>query len=637
MSVSSAPIVFAAAALLAGAVAPQPQIVPPEARLPAIAINDNRHPAGTLTNGTLRLDLRANAGLWRPEGDAGPALRVEAFGEGSSPLSVPAPLIRVPEDTEIAASVRNELSSAMRVHGLCERGGAACAPIDVPAGETRHVRFKTGPAGTYHYWATSTGMPFTFRAVGDTQLSGAFVVDPAGTNPDAGRIFVITDWTALTMGQLRQIGSATDPGAAFLALNPKFTFLINGLSWPYTERLTYHLSEKARWRVINLSTQAHTMHMHGFYFDVDSLGDGMRDLSFGPGQKTQVVTQLMQPGTTMALTWTPERVGNWLFHCHIKAHVSPELRLGAPASPHEDHHAGHDSSAGMAGMILGVTVLGPEETPRESTPARRMTIEMQAEPKRFGDAPAYGFVLTEAGDPLPVDRVPVPGPTLILNRGEPVEITLVNRLPEGTAIHWHGMELDSYYDGVHGWSGTGQRVTPLIEPGGSFVVRFTPPRTGTFMYHTHLHDNRQLTSGLYGAMLVVEPGETFDESTDHVFVMGRDGPQPEAPAVLNGQRGPQVMWKAGQRHRVRLINITPSDIFSVTLQTNEGPVTWHPLTKDGAPLPPDRCQPRPAKQLIGAGETYDFEYQAPAGRQNLWLEVRSPGGKWQTQGHVIVK
>ena len=262
---------------------------------------------------------------------------------------------------------------------------------------------------------------------------------------------------------------------------------------------------------------------------------------------------------------------------------------------------------------------------------------MQAEPKRFGDAPAYGFVLDRGGDPLPIDRVPVPGPTLVLKRGEPVEITLVNRLPEGTAIHWHGMELESYYDGVHGWSGAGQRVTPLIEPGGSFVVRFTPPRTGTFMYHTHLHDNRQLTSGLYGAMLVVEPGETFDEATDHVFVMGRGGPEPEAPAVLNGQRDPQVVWKAGQRHRVRLINITPSDIFSVTLQTNEGPVTWRPLTKDGAPLPPERCEPRPAKQLIGAGETYDFEYQAPAGRQNLWLEVRSPGGKWQTQGHVIVK
>ena len=66
----------------------------------------------------------------------------------------------------------------------------------------------------------------------------------------------------------------------------------------------------------------------------------------------------------------------------------------------------------------------------------------------------------------------------MLQRGEPVEITVVNRLAEPTAIHWHGIELDSYYDGVHGWSGIGKRITPLIEPGGTFPVRFTPPRTG---------------------------------------------------------------------------------------------------------------------------------------------------------------
>ena len=67
--------------------------------------------------------------------------------------------------------------------------------------------------------------------------------------------------------------------------------------------------------------------------------------------------------------------------------------------------------------------------------------------------------------------------------------------------------------------------------------------------------------------------------------MGRGGPDPKAPAVLNGHQNPQVMWKAGERHRVRLINITPSDIFSVTLQSSQGPVSWRPLTKDGAPVP----------------------------------------------------
>jgi hypothetical protein len=33
-----------------------------------------------------------------------------------------------------------------------------------------------------------------------------------------------------------------------------------------------------------------------------------------------------------------------------------------------------------------------------------------------------------------------------------------------------------------------------------------------------------------------------------------------------------------------------------------------------------------AKQIIGVGETYDFEFETPAGRRNLWLEVRSPAG-----------
>jgi hypothetical protein len=120
-------------------------------------------------------------------------------------------------------------------------------------------------------------------------------------------------------------------------------------------------------------------------------------------------------------------------------------------------------------------------------------------------------------------------------------------------------------------------------------------------------------------------------------VMGRGGPGANAPAVLNGRSAPRIVLKAGARHRIRLINITPSDIFAVTLLGSDGPVTWRPLTKDGAPLPPSRCQPGPAKQAIGAGETYDFAYDAPSGRRTLWLEVRSPGGRWQNQAHVIVK
>jgi FtsP/CotA-like multicopper oxidase with cupredoxin domain len=626
-------------ALAAATIAP---LTPPPAERPLteVVTNDNRTPSGSLAGGTLTLKLRAAEGVWRPEGPTGPALQVQAFGEGTSSLMVPAPLIRVPEGTEIVASVRNDVDAPLRVHGLCERRGAPCAPLEVASGETGQVRFKAGEPGTYHYWATTTGMPLPFRAVGDTQLSGAFVVDAAGDASPADRIFVITDWTSLTRDQLRQVAAATDPGVAFLSLNPKVVFLMNGLSWPHTERLTYRLDESVRWKVINLSTQVHPMHLHGFYFVVDSLGDGLRDQVFPEGQRPRVVTQLMPPGATMTMMWKPERVGNWMFHCHVMRHVSPSTRLGEPVDAHGNHHAGHQTSAGMAGMILGVTVVGDDDSATNGdvkpAAARKLTLVMQAEPKRFGDRPAYGFVLADADRPASGGGVPVPGPTLALTRGEPVEITLINRLPEGTAIHWHGIELDSYYDGVHGWSGVGTRVTPMIEPGQSFVVRFTPPRAGTFMYHTHLHDH-QLASGLYGAMVVMESGETFDPATDHVVVIGRAGPSDQAPAVLNGEREPKTVWAAGLKHRIRLINITPDDIFVTSLQTNDGPATWRPMTKDGAPLPPTRCQPGPAKQTIGVGEIYDFEYEAPAGRRTLWLEVRSPAGKWHAQGQIIVK
>ena len=66
-------------------------------------------------------------------------------------------------------------------------------------------------------------------------------------------------------------------------------------------------------------------------------------------------------------------------------------------------------------------------------------------------------------------------------------------------------------------------------------------------------------------------------------------------------------------------------------------MTWRPLTKDGAPVPSGLCKDGPAQQVISVGEIYDFEYEAPPGRQTLWLEVRTLAGKWLAQGHIIVR
>jgi FtsP/CotA-like multicopper oxidase with cupredoxin domain len=620
------------------------------ATVETVTPNDNTRAAGVMTDGALTLRLRAARGSWRPEGPDGPALSVEALGEASSGLTVPAPLIRVAEGTPIVVSIQNDLDASLHVNGLCTRDGTPCPAVDVPAGGAREVRFSSGRAGTYHYWATTIGAPVPFR-----ELAGGFVVDPPGAAA-ADRVLVITEWTNLTRDQLLTIITADDPSAAFVALKPRVTFVINGLSWPATERMTYRRGEPVRWRVINLSSQAHPLHLHGFYFDVISGGDGWRDSVFDPDHVRRVVTQLVPSGGTMAMTWTPEREGNWLFHCHIMHHVSPARRLAAPAASHAEHgmgqhaepHNAHDSAGGMAGMILGVTVLapaGPEAPPPSADRwQRKLTLTMERGPSDEGGKPTAGFVLRESGIPAAPASISAPGPAIVLRRSEPVEITVVNRLPEATALHWHGMELDSYYDGVHGWSGMDQRLAPMIEPGGTFVVRITPPRAGTFIYHTHLHDYRQLSSGLYGPLIVVDNGETFNPATDHVMVIGRRGLTSEnesilgdpASVVLNGERAPRFVWKSGTSHRIRLVNITPDDIFTVSLQTTDGPATWKPLTKDGATVPGAESILGPARQTIAVGETYDFEYQTVAGKAP-WLEVRSLAGRWQVQGQVIVK
>jgi hypothetical protein len=225
----------------------------------------------------------------------------------------------------------------------------------------------------------------------------------------------------------------------------------------------------------------------------------------------------------------------------------------------------------------------------------------------------------------------------VLKRDEPVEITLKNELSEATAVHWHGMELESYYDGVHEFGGVGQQRTPLINPGESFVVKFTPPRTGTFMYHTHMHDDHQLSTGMYGAMLVMDPAETYDPETDHALVIGVDGIGSRAGVVLNGSKQPRVAWQAGRKHRIRLANITRHDNVSIALRSRNDLVTWRPLTKDGVAVPSSQSAPRKAEQLIGVGETYDFEYEAPASREDLWIELRGTDGRFYMQAKAIVK
>jgi len=235
------------------------------------------------------------------------------------------------------------------------------------------------------------------------------------------------------------------------------------------------------------------MHLHGSFFLVTGTGNGLEHRAIGRSVG-EVVTENMDEGATMEMAWTPERPGNWLMHCHRLDHVTPALRFwlsdGAPLSP----HGAHDPSQAMAGLVLGIQVTGTARRGTTSDLERAITLTMIRRDGHLDGASAYAFALNRGdAEPSPED-IRIPGPPLILTRGQSVAITLRNRLGESTAIHWHGIELESYYDGVPGFSGSTGSTTPAIEDGQSWTARFTPRRAGTFIYHTHSHDNHQLVS-----------------------------------------------------------------------------------------------------------------------------------------------
>jgi FtsP/CotA-like multicopper oxidase with cupredoxin domain len=191
-------------------------------------------------------------------------------------------------------------------------------------------------------------------------------------------------------------------------------------------------------------------------------------------------------------------------------------------------------------------------------------------------------------------------------------------------VHWHGIELDSYYDGVPGFSGEPGRLSPPVAPADSFEARFTPPRAGTFIYHTHVDEARQQPAGLTGVLVVVEPGRSYPTDTDHAFLITTPrSPEAAGSAVLlNGRtEADTVVLRAGVTHRLRFVNITfarPGP--RVILSDGDGPVQWRLVAKDGADLPPSQLEDATANRVISIGETFDVEF-TPTTPGPLELEV----------------
>ena len=572
-------------------------------RAPArIVTHDNRAAAGTLASGVLTIRLEIREGEWHPDADSMPGVVLRAFGEAGKPASIPGPLIRVPEGTVIHAFVHNTLTdSTMIVRGLSARDKAAADDtIQVRPGATREVRFAAGPAGTYYYWASSGRGQLLDREPPDAELNGALVVDPPGMRGEPDRIFLISLW------------NRTPARRGFVSRKDVLRFTINGKAWPHTERLAYTVGDTARFRVINASPAAHPMHLHGFYFKVESRGNGRRDTTYDRARAPHmVVTERIAPGNTIAASWIPERAGYWMFHCHDNFHVLRNAPLdGTPLPPEHRMHAKNHAMEMMGGLVMAIEVRpgGPAPAPE---PAARRSLRLIARADTGGteNEPAYGYVLQEGSRTVPGPLLP--SPVILLKRGEPVSITVVNELAEPTSVHWHGIELDSYADGIADYSGHPGRIAGSIATRDSFVARFTPPRSGSFMYHPHADEIRQQQAGMNGALLVVDDPAAFDPVRDIVLLITAPRfERDENKVFLNGTVTPAPLdLKVGERYRLRLVNVHISrPAMIASLLRDSTPVTWRPVAKDGMDLPAERAKTGRAVQQMGNGETYDFEF-----------------------------
>ncbi|WP_087872567.1 multicopper oxidase family protein [Arthrobacter globiformis] len=161
----------------------------------------------------------------------------------------------------------------------------------------------------------------------------------------------------------------------------------------------------------------------------------------------------------------------------------------------------------------------------------------------------------------------IPGPTLRLQAGDVLRITLVNNLDQATNLHVHGLHVSP--------AGNGDNVFLSVEPGSSFDYEYRLPRDhppGVYWYHPHRHGlvADQVFAGLFGAIIVEDP-HVIEASVDRVLVvsdvtldglgnipavppmarmMGREGEL----ILVNGQSHPQFSARPGQRERWRVIN-----------------------------------------------------------------------------------
>lgn len=104
-----------------------------------------------------------------------------------------------------------------------------------------------------------------------------------------------------------------------------------------------------------------------------------------------------------------------------------------------------------------------------------------------------------------------PGPTMIVNEGDTVNVTLANQLPYTTSIFFPGQMGVTTTVALPGTPGA---LVAEAAPAQSVRYTFVARQPGTYMYHSGTHMDLQVEMGLVGA-LVVRPKASATQAYSH--------------------------------------------------------------------------------------------------------------------------
>jgi FtsP/CotA-like multicopper oxidase with cupredoxin domain len=207
-----------------------------------------------------------------------------------------------------------------------------------------------------------------------------------------------------------------------------------------------------------------------------------------------------------------------------------------------------------------------------------------------------------------------PGPAIECFEGDRVRVFVTNKLPERTAVHWHGVFLPNGMDGVGGLT------QPHILPGETYVYEFTLKQSGTLMYHPHSDEMTQMAMGMQG-FFIVHPkgGEKPKIDRDFAIMLmewsippGAYTPNPNVMVDFNIFTFNSRVWpgtaplivKLGDRVRVRFGN----------LSMDNHPIHLHGFRfqetgTDGGKIPPSARRWETTVD-VPVGSTRDIEFVA---------------------------